>query len=171
MATNRSIDEIFADLESSMNDSESIDDVLKRVSQRGEAFNINITGYTNTKVVHRPTRPDINSLGEFVSRYDTFKKIIEKVNYGVGNATEYVNGHADALKKYYAQGQSDSNDLTLVESRVSEEIHHYEQVDKTNVYVKGYYDGLIYVYRALKDSKDLALKQIYQKLKKGLGDD
>lgn len=118
--------------------------------------------------VKRPTVPNKMEIGEFTSRYECFKKIIEKVNYGVGNSSAYVEGHAEALKKYFSQAQSNAQDLSVVEGRVSDEITKYNHLDKTNVYVKGYADGLLYVYRALRKSKDLMVNIIYDLLKKGI---
>ena len=171
--TNKDFDKIYDELESLMKQSESVEQLREKVSKKyedGPVLSDLRVNKRNTHIVKRPSIPTREQIGSYNGRYECFSKLISYVDYGVGNSSEYVDGHAEALKKYYAQAQSTPNDLTLIEARVNDEITKYNHLDKNNVYVKGYYDGLLYVYRALRKSKDLIVTDIYEKLRRGLGE-
>lgn len=120
-----------------------------------------------TSVIRRPTIPDqINA--KFNTRLDYFLYFIRNVNYGSSNNVTYVNGHVKALNLYLEQARINQNNLNILEASAIEEINKYSNVSKNNLETKGYYDGLNYVYKALKKSKSIMASQINEILKKEL---
>ncbi|MBQ6367239.1 MAG: hypothetical protein IJJ30_01660 [Erysipelotrichaceae bacterium] len=166
--SNDFLDEVFSELDKNLTSNESQEELLKRVLSYNSGNSINYRTNYNSRVVKRPSLPTVNQIGEFSGRYDCFQKLLMNVDYGPNNSSEYVEGHAEALNKYMAQAQAASKDLSVVEARVNEEITKYNHINRERIFVKGYYDGLIYVYRALKKSKELIVTKIQNELRKGL---
>lgn len=167
------IQRALRELGESLETNDSVERLRQRVNEKyenGPVLSDLRINNLNTHIVKRPTVPNKATIGSFSTRYECFKKLIEKVNYGIGNSSSYVEGHAEALKKYFAQAQSTPNDLGVVEGRVNDEIAKYNNIDKGNVYIKGYYDGLLYVYRSLRKSKDLIVAMMNEVLVQGLGE-
>ena len=140
------VDDIFNDLDSVKND-EYVYTAIKTPR------------YANTKGIRTIVKP---SLPETVDNYDTrfeaFKCIIEHVSYGTDQVNGYVEGHRDALEKYYKEAYDNSKDLYVVEARVSDEIQ--KNVSHSQLYEKGYYDGLVYILQALSKSKELLINKL-----------
>ena len=67
------------------------------------------------------------------------------------------------------EAQDNPKNLFIVEGKVSAEITDYSRVNKSSLYSKGYYDGLTYVYKALKSSKVQTAAKIYKILKREIG--
>ena len=62
------------------------------------------------------------------------------------------------LEKYYKDAYNNSKDLYVIEARVSDEIQ--KNVSHSQLYEKGYYDGLVYTLQALNKSKELLISKI-----------
>lgn len=118
------------------------------------------------RIVKKPSLPQITN---YTGRLDCFRKYIEGVDYGSSNADVYVEGHKDALVKYLNEIKENPNNLFIAEGMVNDEIAKYAKANKSSLYVKGYYDGLIYIYKALKSSKELIADKIYHQLKREIG--
>ncbi len=100
----------------------------------------------------------------FENRSDCFINILQEVSYSSDNNSDYVKGHKDALEKYYSAGKNNAKDLFIVEGQVNDELKNRGRASASDLYARGYYDGLEYVSRALSTSKNLISKKMYQKL-------
>ncbi len=141
------IDDIFSTLDSVKAD----EDVRKE--------EIKVHSYTNVadpSMISRPRIPD--QIGQYQTRFEAFKGIVENVAYGTKNVNAYVEGHRDALEKYYGDAYKNSQDLYVIEARVNDELNRFNS--HSGLYEKGYYDGLAYVLKALKRSKELLMSRI-----------
>ena len=148
-----SIDDIYSAL-----DSIKDEDVEIKESKNSSSDFVENTPHqsTNSGIVSKPSLP--NSIGEFDTRFECFSSLIEHVSYGTVNSGEYVSGHKDALEKYFKEAYSNQKDLYVVLAKVNDEIKKFKS--KENLYSKGYYDGLYYVYLSLKRSKELMVEKI-----------
>ena len=147
------IDAIFSDLDSVKN--EEVDTVKKKVYASDTSA---------TATVSKPRIPD--EIGSFETRFEAFRGVIEHVYYGVSNVNIYVEGHRDALEKYYKDAYNNSKDLYVIEARVNDEINRYGT--HSQLYEKGYYDGLFYVLKALKRSKELLMAKLNSEINRNL---
>ena len=150
------IDKIFSQL-----DSVKTDDVIN-VRPKNTAT----VSSGNVSLIRKPTIPE--EFGDYDTRFSCFKGIIEHVSYG-GNtdkASAYVEGHKDALEKYYKDALDNSRDLYVVEARVNDEINR--ATSRTHLYEKGYYDGLFYVLKALTRSKELLMNRLNREINRKL---
>lgn len=147
------IDAIFSDLDSVKND--EVDTVKKKVYA---------SDTNTTATVSKPRIPD--QIGSFETRFEAFRGVIEHVYYGVSNVNVYVEGHRDALEKYYKDAYNNSKDLYVIEARVNDEINRYGT--HSQLYEKGYYDGLFYVLKALKRSKELLMAKLNSEINRNL---
>ena len=75
-----SLDNIFSDL----------DNITKNQSYAAPVSE------TETQRVYKPSLP--TKLGDYTTRYEAFKCILDAVNYGTNNSADYVKGHMDALR-------------------------------------------------------------------------
>ncbi|MBO4358455.1 MAG: hypothetical protein IKX97_02235 [Erysipelotrichaceae bacterium] len=119
--------------------------------------------YSNTqdiKLIKRPSIPQ--DIGTYDTRFEAFRGIIEHVSYGYVEVNAYVEGHRDALEKYYKDAYNNSKDLYVIEARVNDEIQ--KNVSHSQLYEKGYYDGLFYVLQALNESKKLLMNKINKEI-------
>ena len=73
--------------------------------------------------IQKPVIPD--QIGNYTTRFEAFKGIIEHVSYGTNNSITYVEGHKDALEKYFKDAYNNSKDLYVIEARVNDEINRY----------------------------------------------
>jgi hypothetical protein len=137
------IDEIFSDLDSVKNEEVKVQ----------EPRYTNSAATSSVNLIRKPTLPD--DIGTYNTRFEAFKAIIEHVYYGTSNAGDYVQGHSDALEYYFKDAYANSKDLYVVEARVNDEINKFSS--RAQLYQKGYYDGLFYVLKALKRSKELIM--------------
>lgn len=140
------IDEIFSDL-----DSVKTEETAKK-QERVYTYK----SVTDPGMVSKPLIPD--EIGAYDTRFEAFRGVIEHVSYGTSNVNAYVEGHRDALEKYYKDAYNNSRDLYVIEARVNDEINRNSS--HASLYEKGYYDGLVYVLKALKRSKELLMMKI-----------
>ena len=149
------LDEIFNDL-----------DLVKDSRQQKDEEKIvrDNTKTEDTRLVSKPIIPD--NIGIYDTRFEAFKGIIEHVSYGTDNMNTYVEGHKSALEKYFKDAYNNSKDLYVIEARVNDEIN--KSNSHAGLYDKGYYDGLVYVMKALKRSKELLMAKINNKIKAAL---
>lgn len=169
MSVEKEINDIYSMLDDIKNDNNiSVDDVRERINNYSEEpVNANIKDKLEnySTVVTKPELP-IN-----VSNYDLYSEcvlaFISGVNYGTNNSKEYVTGHKAALEKYYLQIKNNSKDIYVVEGNINEEINNNKS--NSSLRDKGYYDGLIYVLKSLKKSKELLTDKINKKLVEKIG--
>lgn len=150
------LDEIFNDLDLVKNNK----DTSEEVKQEYKTY----TASSDSNLVAKPIIPD--KIGSYDTRFEAFRAIIEHVSYGTDNTNTYVEGHKSALEKYYRDAYNNSKDLYVIEARVSDEIN--KSGSHAGLFEKGYYDGLIYVLKALKRSKELLMASIDKKIKAAL---
>ena len=149
------LDEIFNDLD------------LVKNSKAEENINVSEPKVRKSEDVNLVSKPIIpNNIGAYDTRFEAFKGIIEHVSYGTDNINSYVEGHKNALEKYYRDAYNNSKDLYVIEARVNDEIN--KTGSHSGLYEKGYYDGLVYVMKALKRSKELLMAKINDKIKAAL---
>ena len=141
------IDAIFSTLDSVRADEE--------VRQQ-EVKSRDYSSVADPSLITRPRIPD--QIGQYTTRFECFKGIVENVSYGTRNVNAYVEGHKDALEKYYSDAYKNSQDLYVIEARVNDELNRF--TSHAALYEKGYYDGLAYVLKALKRSKELLMSRI-----------
>lgn len=116
------------------------------------------------KPARRPAYP--TEIRDFEKRSDCFINILGAVNYGDNNE-DYVEGHRNALEKYYNIANNNAKDFYIVEGRANDELRSLKN-NITDVFTKGYRDGIEYVIWALNKSKVLLNKKINQELLKEL---
>lgn len=149
------LDEIFNDLD------------LVKNSKAEENINVIEPKVRKSEDVNLVSKPIIpNNIGVYDTRFEAFKGIVEHVSYGTDNINSYVEGHKNALEKYYRDAYNNSKDLYVIEARVNDEIN--KTGSHSGLYEKGYYDGLVYVMKALKRSKELLMAKINDKIKAAL---
>lgn len=117
------------------------------------------------KTIKRPSFP--TEIKAYDTRSECFFNILDEVDYGTNNNSDYVDGHKAAISKYYTVGKNNAKNLYVVEGQVHDELNVTKS--DTDNFAKGYYDGLSFVYTALNKSKDLLSKKIYDDLLKELG--
>ena len=146
----RNVDDVFNNLDSLKNDETTY---VKQETPR----------FTNTNEVKRVSKPALpDNIGTYDTRFEAFKGIIEHVSYGTIDINGYIEGHKTALEKYFREAYENRKDLYVVEARVNDEITKY--TSRTHLYEKGYYDGLLYVYNALKKSKELLMNKVNKEI-------
>ena len=148
-SANVNIDDIFSSL-----------DAVKTEEVKTEEKIHTARATADPSLVSKPRIPD--SIGAYSSRFEAFRGVIEHVSYGTNNVNDYVEGHKDALEKYYRDASNNSKDLYVTEARVNDEIN--KSGTHNQLYEKGYYDGLVYVLKALKRSKELMMSYISQQI-------
>ncbi len=154
------LDEVTKD-EGNYEEKEASDREEKKVSLAGIGKSVGAA-----RLVKKPSLP---SVYDYDNRSDCFMQLLSRVDYGNNNAKDYVEGHRDALSKYLLKAKENPRNLYLAEGQVDDEIGKYARANKNSLYVKGYYDGLVYVYKALKRSKELISEKMYEKLKREIG--
>ena len=165
----KELDEMFAKVEA---DQSQVEDIYEKMSNDTPDL---ITlkedeGLRRSTTVNRPEVPSIKD-ESFERRIDYLLYMLKSVNYGAENSQIYVRGHLKALNKYIKDAQFNAKNLLVVEARVSKEITEYSRKPKNDLEVKGYYDGLNYVYKALRLSKEEMALKIYKILKRELNND
>lgn len=148
------IDDIFSDLDSLKNGEVT----YQRPKNTATSSSGNVT------LIRKPTIPE--DIGAYDTRFSAFRGIIEHVSYGNSANNAYVEGHRDALQKYYQDAYNNSKDLYVIEARVNDEINRY--TSRTQLYEKGYYDGLFYVLKALNRSKELLMNRLNREINQKL---
>ncbi|MBO4358799.1 MAG: hypothetical protein J5796_03250 [Erysipelotrichaceae bacterium] len=148
------IDDIFSNLDSLKNGEVTYQRPKNTVSSSSG----------NVTLIRKPTIPE--DIGTYDTRFSAFRGIIEHVSYGSSGNNDYVEGHKDALQKYYQDAYNNSKDLYVIEARVNDEINRY--TSRTQLYEKGYYDGLFYVLKALNRSKELLMNRLNREINQKL---
>lgn len=166
----RDIDDIYRMLDSiaSSSDSSSLDDVRRRVNIRtgdDRLINYRTVEAEATRVIRKPELP--KNVDNYETRLECFLMFLQGVDYSRVGSQEYIDGHRKALENYYVGAQNNPKDLAVIEGQVKEELSSLSSGN--SLYSKGYYEGLNYVARALKRSKELLTARICQLLKKELG--
>ena len=154
------IDDIFSTLDSVKNE----EDVKKEEKQVKDRSYTTFTSVADPDMISRPRIPD--QIGQYQTRFECFKGIVENVSYGTKNVNAYVEGHRDALEKYYSDAYKNMKDLYVIEARVNDELNRFSS--HSGLYEKGYYDGLAYVLKALKRSKELLMSRINSEITRNL---
>ena len=93
--------------------------------------------------------------------------MLENIVYPPRQRGYYRDGHQDAVQRYLRRMAINQNDMMMYEKIVDEEIRKYYQQNtrqRSNKYDEGYYDGLKLVARALKQSRDLMMEEISDRL-------
>lgn len=117
------------------------------------------------KPIVKPSFPSM--IRPFDKRSDCFINIIQAVEYGDNNPI-YKEGHENALEKYYSIASNNNRDFYVIEAQLNEEIDKYQKMYRDDLYTKGYFDGLQYVFEAVDRSKQLIAKKINDQLMKEL---
>ncbi len=117
--------------------------------------------------IKRPVIPKDLDL-DLDTRFECFLYLVQNVNYGSANVPTYVKGHMAALEKYLNQAKLNPNDLHYTEAALSDEINAMLNESKTDIEAKGYFDGLNYVHKALRTSKEQMADKIDKILRKEL---
>lgn len=164
----KEMNDIYSMLDDIKNDNNiSVDDIREKVNnfaseKTDKNINDRLENYSNT--VQKPEVPSM------VSNYDTYSEcvlsFITSVNYGLNNSREYVEGHKEALEKYYLEIKNNHKDIYVVEAHINEEINGYSS--KSSIRDKGYYDGLFYVHKSLKKAKEMLTGKVNNLLIKKL---
>lgn len=146
----------------------SIDDVREKINnytseKTNTAINDKLENYSNT--VKKPEVP--SSIDNYDKYSECVLAFITAVDYGTNNSRQYVEGHKEALEKYYSEIKNNHKDIYVVEGRINEEINSYSS--KSSLRDKGYYDGLFYVHKSLKKAKELLTGKVNNLLVKKLG--
>lgn len=115
----------------------------------------------NTSIV---LKPELSEVNDYTSFSNLIFKMIQNVNYGTNNASEYVFGHKKALKEYALEIKNNNENINLVEDNISLKINSIQT--KSSLEDKGYYDGLLYVLKAIRKAKD----KIYLKIREEVND-
>lgn len=171
---NDELDRILAEIDAQ---EDNLEDLRKRLARKANnqstrnhadaAFTNPAATRTKTTVINRPVIPDTVTV-ELHSRYEYFLYFINSVNYGSANAKAYVEGHQKALNKAVETACLNPDYLYMVEAMVNDEMNRMSSVSKVNLETKGYSDGLKYVSKALKKSKEYMARQINKILREEL---
>ena len=156
------LDDIYSMLDEVEKDSPSVVDVKAKV-QSSEPVNISATTPKTSSKVYKPSLPKTVT---FDTRFECFKALIEGVDYGENNSPQYVEGHRQALDHVYQDAFNNQKDLYVVEARVNDEINR--TTSKNTLYLKGYYDGLFYALKTLRQSKSLSMDKVAKMLQSTL---
>lgn len=154
-----SLDDIYSMLDDVKN--EEVVDVKPKVYSE-QVYSTPSSSSRPTKV----TKPSLPKEVTFDTRFECFKSLIEGVDYGDSNSPEYVQGHKKALEHVYQDAYNNPKDLYVVEARVNDEINR--MVTKNTLYLKGYYDGLFYALKTLRQSKTLSMDKLAKLLSANL---
>ncbi len=119
---------------------------------------------SDVRLVRKPSIPE--DIGNYTTRFEAFRSIVEHVSYGSTDVNDYMAGHRDALEKYYKDAYNNSRDLYVIEARVNDEINRY--TSRYQLYEKGYYDGMFYILKALKRSKELLMARLNKEISEKL---
>lgn len=141
----------------------SLDDIFSDLDNVTKNQPYTIKEEVAPKVI-KPSIP--GNISDYTTRYEAFKAIIEAVSYGTNNAEEYVKGHSDALEQYSVDVFKHRANLTDYEILLNRQIAEYPS--RYKLYEKGYYDGMFYVLKAIKRSKELAMDNLVKELRKEL---
>lgn len=163
----KEIDDLFAKLEQ---DQSQVEDIYDKFDQETpDLITLKESDLHRSTTVRRPEVPSITN-ESFERRIDYFLYMLKGVNYGAENSQIYVRGHLKALNRYIKKAQFNAKNLLVVEASVSKEITEYSRKPKNDIETKGYYDGLNYVYKALRLSKEAMALKINKILKRELGE-
>lgn len=163
MAAEKEINDIYSMLDEIKNDNNiSVEDVREKVNSfsfydDNAGINDRLENYST--VVKKPDVPNISGYDKYS---DIILATISAVNYGSNNSKEYVEGHKLALENYYKDINNNVNDIYVVEAKINEDINNFSS--KSSLRDKGYYDGLIYVLKAIKNAKEQVTEKVNNRL-------
>ena len=122
----------------------------------------------NSRTRKRPVTAGVHRRhGRYRTRYEYVREMLENIVYPPRQRGYYRDGHQDAVQRYLRRMAINQNDMMMYEKIVDEEIRKYYQQNtrqRSNKYDEGYYDGLKLVARALKQSRDLMMEEISDRL-------
>lgn len=122
----------------------------------------------NSRTRKRPVSAAVHRRrGSYRTRYEYVREMLENVVYPPRQRGYYRDGHQDAIQRYLRRMAINQNDMMMYEKIADEEIRKYYQQNnrqRGNKYDEGYYDGLKLVARALKESRDLMMEEIGDRL-------
>lgn len=157
----KEIDALLENLDAAFDE----EDIYERLPRQNDLFTLTKEeDFKRSAAVSRPEVPSLNGVS-FEKRIDYFIYLLKAVNYGTANSIAYVRGHLKALNTYLKQAQFNAQNLTLVEATVGKQLDEYLTQGKKTLESKGYYDGLNYVYKALRLSKEVMAAKIDRLLK------
>lgn len=107
-------------------------------------------------------KPTIEKVKGCQTRYEYFVQSFENVTYDSRYRGNYKLGHMAAVERYYDKVELNCNNLSIVEKTLKQEIAEVRRQRDESLYAKGYLDGLRLVDKALRDSKNEMMKQVYQ---------
>lgn len=126
------------------------------------------TGLSSGKTHKRPVTAAVHRRhSRYENRYAYVREMLENVVYPPRQRGYYRDGHQDAIKRYLRRMAINQNDMMMYEKIVDEEIRKYYAQgghQRRNKYDEGYYEGLRLVSRALKESKDVMMEEISDRL-------
>lgn len=173
------LDEMFRSLENDTID-QSIDEFANVVKQK-ITDSLKQNGYDSAEdiIMHgvesgfqgrKSAKPDINagsrraaSIGD--TRFEYFISLLNDVEYDRNYRGYYKDGHAKAIDIYRSKAEFCKNDLLSLESEVAKEIHRTKLNRKLrDRFEVGYYDGLLFVEKALKRSKLYMMTRIKEEI-------
>ena len=163
------IDKMFENLQKANDETvDSLKDKLRK-ERPSDLANLKRNSYDmkGSIRIKRPVVPRVLDVS-FETRFDYFLYLIQNVNYGTSNVPAYVKGHMAALEKYLNEAKLNPNNLYYTEAALSDEINMMLKESKTDIKTKGYFDGLNYVHKALRRSKEEMAQKINTILKKEL---
>ena len=139
---------------------DTMSDLISGEIQEGLSGNSRTRRRPGAAAVHRRH-------GSYRTRYEYVREMLENVVYPPRQRGYYRDGHQDAIQRYLRRMAINQNDMMMYEKIVDEEIRKYYQQNnrqRGNKYDEGYYDGLKLVARALKESRDLMMEEIGDRL-------
>lgn len=108
---------------------------------------------------------------DYASRYEYVRDVLEHVSYPPRQRGYYRDGHQDALSRYLRRMAINQNDMMMYEKIVEEEIRNYYSQgrhQRGNKYDEGYYEGLRLIARTLRESRQLKMEEISDRLSAAL---
>ncbi|MDO4198733.1 MAG: hypothetical protein Q4D13_07075 [Erysipelotrichaceae bacterium] len=147
----------------SVNEDEVIDAIFSSLDSVTRQTDYTVNTDTAAHVI-RPVLP--RSVGDYTTRYEAYRALVEAVSYGTNNVEEYVNGHKAALNDCSNEVFNKRKNLSIYENELNRKLSEY--VTNNDLYKKGYYDGMFYAVKALKRSKEMAMENMAKELRKEL---
>lgn len=170
MAVEKEINDIYSMLDDIKKDNDiSVEDVRDKVNAYSTGTKKKVSSEEklssfSSNLVKKPVVPESVNADIYS---DNVLAYISSVDYGQDNSKEYVKGHKEALEKYYLDIKSNKKDLYVVEARLNDEIN--SNSSKSSLKDKGYYDGLLYVLKSFKKSKETVTDKINRMLIEKIG--
>lgn len=107
----------------------------------------------------------------YESRFAYVKEMLENVMYPPRQRGYYRDGHQDAIQRYLRRMNLNPKDMNMYENIVTEEIKKYyanNEHKRGNKYDEGYYEGLRFIQRTLRESKERLMEEVSDRLSAAL---